>query len=125
MAKILIVDDDEDIRITLRRFLKKEKHLVGESSNGMDALKILQKKAFDIVLLDILMPEMTGIEVAKSIKANPKTKNQAIVFCSVVTLEEKGAKQIRALKPVYFINKPFELKELRAVIQKVLAAKKG
>jgi CheY-like chemotaxis protein len=125
MVKILIVDDELDIRKSLRRFLEKEKHTVTEARDGLEALKILQKKKFDLVLLDILMPNMTGIEVGKSIRANLKTKNQIMVFCSVVALGDEGTKQVRAIHPEYFLNKPFELKKLREVILQVTQTKKN
>jgi CheY-like chemotaxis protein len=124
MAKILLVDDEEDIRTSLRRFLEKEKHKVKEAQDGKEAIKILEKEKFDIVILDVLMPGLTGIDVAQQIKKNPKTKDQIIIFCSVVKLGEEGTKKVKEIGPAKYVNKPFSLDEIRRAISGVVKSKK-
>ena len=63
MARILVVDDESSIRRTLKDILEFEKHKVTLASNGMEALEIIKDEEFDVVLLDIKMPELDGIEV--------------------------------------------------------------
>ena len=68
MARILVVDDEKSIRITLREFLRAEQYQVETAESAEDAMKILSRKNFDIVLTDVIMPRVTGIELLKSIK---------------------------------------------------------
>jgi two-component system, OmpR family, response regulator ResD len=122
MVKILIVEDEKDVRLSFRKYLEKENYQVEEASNGKDALLLLEKEKFDVVVLDILMPGMTGVEVAERIRANPKLKGQKIIFASVVALGEKG-NEIKKINPAAYITKPFKLEELKAAIMKALKAK--
>ena len=69
---------------------------------------------------DILMPEMSGNEVAEEIRKNPKTKNQKIAFLTVVTLGEEGKALVQKLKPADYIQKPFKTAEFRKRIKKLM-----
>lgn len=72
VSKILIVDDHELIRQTLTLLLEKDPafQVVGQAENGIQALKVLEKQAVDIVILDVIMPEMGGLETAKYIRTH-------------------------------------------------------
>jgi len=72
------------------------------------------------VLLDILMPEMAGNEVAEKIRKNPKTKNQKIIFLTVVTPGEYGKGEIKKLNPADYIQKPFKAGDFRKRIKAAL-----
>lgn len=77
--QILVVDDEEEIRDLLHYNLKKEGFEVYESSNGKEALKFLSKNHIDLVLLDVMMPEMDGIEVCEKIRMLPKHEDRKSV----------------------------------------------
>jgi two-component system, OmpR family, alkaline phosphatase synthesis response regulator PhoP len=78
--KILIVDDDADIIEFLSYNLKKEGFLIHTARNGRDALKISQKVMPHIILLDVMMPDMDGIETCEKIRENPTQANTLIIF---------------------------------------------
>lgn len=79
MAKILIVDDDEDVLITLLLALKCEGHEVMEARNGIEADELLAQNTFDLVITDIIMPEKEGLELIMSINKDfPHVKIIAI-----------------------------------------------
>ena len=118
--KILVVDDEKDITESLIMLLDNEGYKVTAVNSGKEALQLLQKEKFDLVLLDILMPEMSGNEVGERIRKNPKTKDQKIVFLTVVTLGEAGKAMIHKLKPVDYIQKPFSTADFRNRIKKLL-----
>ncbi len=120
MKKILVVDDEEDITKSVKMLLENDGYIVFTVNNGKDALQKLEKETFDLVLLDILMPEMPGNEVAEKIRKNPKIKNQKILFLTVVTLGELGKSIIQQLKPSGYVQKPFKAAELRAKIKKLV-----
>ncbi|MEQ8574401.1 MAG: response regulator, partial [Fulvivirga sp.] len=64
MAKILIIDDEQSIRNTLKEILEYEKYTVEEAKDGEEGLKMLQREKFDVALCDVKMPKMDGIEVS-------------------------------------------------------------
>ena len=120
--KILVVDDEDIIRESLSYILKKEKYDVEEAANGRIAYEILKEKAFDLVITDLEMPEMKGIELLEEIKKmNPQTNTIVItayasVDTAIAALRTGASDYI--LKPVEFdellikVKKLFEVREL-------------
>lgn len=94
MTKILVVDDEEDILDFLSYNLKKEGFDVSTASNGSDALNIAKKNQPDLIILDIMMPELDGIEVCRRLRADPKFHNTIITF---LTARDEDITQIKAL----------------------------
>lgn len=81
-VKILIVDDEKIIQEVMTRLLRKKGFITETAENGRDALeKIVQDKP-DIIILDILMPEMDGLQVYKRLRENPDTQHIPIIFLS-------------------------------------------
>lgn len=109
--KILLVDDEEDILQFLSYNLEKEDFIVRTAINGTDALGILENFNPQLILLDIMMPEMDGIEVCKEIRASGKNKNALICF---LTARSESFTQISALDSGGddFISKPIKPKVL-------------
>ncbi|MYL61637.1 response regulator, partial [Virgibacillus halodenitrificans] len=71
--KILVVDDEERIRRLIRMYLEREDFTVEEADNGTDALELSLNNDYDVILLDIMMPEMDGIEVCKELRKEKST----------------------------------------------------
>jgi len=117
MAKLLIVDDEKSIRKTLREILEYEKYQVDEAADGMEGLGLIQKNKYDIILCDIKMPKMDGIEVLEKImELNIDTP---IVMISghgnietAVEAVKKGAFD--------FIAKPLDLNRLLVTIRNAM-----
>lgn len=123
IKKILLVDDEHDILTSVKTLLSKEGYEINAVNSGKKALQALKKDKFDIILLDILMPEMSGNEVAEKIRNDPKTKNQKIVFLSVVTLGEQGKIEMKKLRPFDYIQKPIiNLKDFKKRIRMAVDA---
>ena len=76
---ILIVDDDQDIRDLLSYNLQKSGYSINEAINGFDCLEKIKKIKPNLILLDVMMPEMDGLEVCQQIKSDPK--NHDILIC--------------------------------------------
>lgn len=116
MARILVVDDESSIRRTLKDILEFEKHQVEVASNGQEALDTIADEDFDVVLLDIKMPEMDGIEVLERIT---KMKDVPVVMISGHGTIETAVEAIR--KGAYdFIVKPPDLNRLLVIIRNAI-----
>ena len=78
MAHILIVDDEADIRELLRYNLEKEGYTTDQAENGLEALEKISRKIPDLVLLDVMMPKLDGIQTCEQIKEIPAYRNVLI-----------------------------------------------
>jgi CheY-like chemotaxis protein/tRNA A-37 threonylcarbamoyl transferase component Bud32 len=122
-ARILVVDDVEDNREVLRRRLSREGYAVECAANGREALTRIAAAPFDLVLLDVLMPEVDGYAVLEQLKSNPATRDIPVIMISalddmpsVVRCIERGAED--------FLPKPFDAVLLRARISACLEKKR-
>ncbi|MBL0145780.1 MAG: response regulator [Chitinophagaceae bacterium] len=109
--KILVVDDDPYILMSLEFLMKKNGYNVMVARNGTEALDIVEKQLPEIVLLDIMMPDVDGYEICKRIKATKKLSHTKVVFMSAKTKEadiQKGYDLGAAL----YVTKPFSTREL-------------
>lgn len=118
--KILIVDDEEDICSSIKGLVEDIGYEAETVSNGKQALAILQKKKFDLILLDILMPEMAGNEVLGKIRADPKLKNQKVAILTVVQLSKSGENILEKLKPIEYFQKPIDINDFERRLKKIL-----
>ncbi len=120
MAKILVVDDEQAIRKTLKEILEYEQHTVDLAKDGFEALEHVKKTQYEIILLDIKMPKMDGIEVLEKImKITPETP--VIMITGHGTVETA----VEALKKgAYdFLEKPLDLNRLLVAIRNALEKK--
>lgn len=102
--KIVIVDD-EILNVAVLGDLLKDDYTVMVAKNGKQALKIVEAQNPDLILLDIMMPEMDGYEVCRRLKASPDTKDIPVIFISAMGEEENEAKGLE-LGAVDYIRKP-------------------
>lgn len=115
-AQILIVDDTELNIILLNQILLNAGYRVLTANGGKKCLEILEKELPDIILLDVIMPELNGFDVAQKIKGNDRTKNIPILFISAVSdfdTKIKGLEQ----GAVDYITKPYDDREIIARIE--------
>jgi len=115
-AALLIVDDNEDNRYTLSQRLARDGYTnVATASNGREALQLLQLRSFDLILLDIMMPEMNGYEVLEHLKASTKLRHLPVIMISAVDEMDSVIKCIE-LGAEDYLAKPFNRTLLRARI---------
>jgi len=110
-SSILIVDDNVKNLQVLGGFLQIEGCMVEFALDGVSALKWLEKRKFDLILLDIMMPGMDGYEVCSIIKKNPAIKDIPLIFITAKTDSESIVKGFEA-GAVDYITKPFIKSEL-------------
>jgi len=122
--KILIVDDNDNNRYTLSEYLKREGFTNLETAeNGKIALDKLNDKSFDLVLLDLKMPEMDGIEVLRNIKGNDNLRHIPVIMISAAD-EIENVTQCIEIGAEGFLPKPFNSLLLRARINAALEKKR-
>jgi DNA-binding response OmpR family regulator len=120
---ILVVDDHRTTRLKLCLGLKQQGHTVGEAENGMQALEKLRDEKFDLVLLDILMPEMDGYQVLERIKENILLRDVPVIVISAMDDLESVVKGIE-LGAEDYLPKTFDPVLLRARIGACLEKKR-
>jgi len=115
--KILIIDDDEDIRKLVSYHLSLSRHEILAAENGKEGLEIAVKQKPDLILLDIMMPEMDGLEVCISLKKDRKTKSIPVFM---LTSKSRMGDVESAFKvgADNYITKPFDAKDLNNIIKR-------
>lgn len=117
--KILIVDDEEHIRELIKFNLKKEGYDIEVAVNGSEAIKIIKEIKFDLILLDLMLPEIDGLEVCKEIRRN---ENTADIPVMMITAKGEEFDKVLGLElgADDYITKPFSIRELIARVKALL-----
>jgi len=116
MAKrILVVDDDEMVLMALDELLKPEGYEVHTVSSGSDALERLNKDGYDLLMLDIIMPEMDGFELCKRIRKMEAYKETPILFLTAKSREADRVQGIEAGANL-FLSKPISPDKLLGIV---------
>jgi DNA-binding response OmpR family regulator len=117
--RILVVEDEEDIRELIAYHLGREGYEVIQANNGLEALSLLRELNPDLVLLDLMLPGMDGLEVCRAIKQDPLTRDVCIIM---VTAKEEESDQVLGLGlgADDYVTKPFRPRTLMARVEAVL-----
>ena len=119
MAKIILAEDDEDMRRFLVKALEKAGHQVTSFAEGLSAFEEIKQASFDLLLTDIVMPEMDGIELARrAAELDPSLKIMFITGFAAVALHPDS----KAPKDAKVLSKPFHLRDLVAEVDRMMAA---
>ncbi|MBZ5715579.1 response regulator [Nannocystis pusilla] len=122
-GRILVVDDNESNRSMLARRLEREGHTVQVADNGRSALNMLRSQDFDLVLLDVMMPEMDGYQVLEQLHADDKFRGLPVIMISALDEIDTTVKAIE-LGAEDYLPKPFDPVLLRARIGACLEKKR-
>ena len=116
MAKLLVVDDEEKIRSMIKKYAVYEGHEIFEASNGFDAIDMCRSHSFDLIVMDIMMPELDGFSACKEIRKMTQTP--------IIVLSARGEEYDRIhgfeVGADDYVVKPFSVKELMMRIQVIL-----
>ena len=119
MAKIILAEDDDDMRRFLVKALEKAGHHVTAFGEGASAFEEIKQATFDLLLTDIVMPEMDGIELARrAAELDPHLKIMFITGFAAVALHPDS----KAPKDAKVLSKPFHLRDLVAEVDRMMAA---
>ncbi len=118
--RILVVDDEQDLLFMASERLRSWGYEVLTATSGEEALQIVEQQPPDLILLDVLMPQMKGRAVCAKLKANPKTQQIPIIFLTALGMPDH-IKEGLDLGAEDYLVKPFEPEELRDHIKVCLA----
>lgn len=119
MSKILIVDDEQNIRNVVREYAEFEDYIVAEAENGMEAVKLCRENDYDLIIMDVMMPRLDGFSACKEIK---KYKDIPVIMLSARG-EEYDKLFGFEIGIDDYVTKPFSPKELMARVKAVLSRK--
>jgi two-component system chemotaxis response regulator CheY len=123
MKNVLVVEDSKAIRSMIRVSLEEAGGFFAvEAGNGFEALKTLPTRRFDLIITDINMPDINGLELIGYVKSNPTYRDIPLIIVSTEKTEEDKKRGI-TLGAAGYVVKPFRKEELMGMVTKVLGAK--
>ena len=119
-AKILIVDDEPSVLLTVTAILQQEGYEADAAPNGTAALEWIRSRYYDLVITDINMPDINGLELVSFVKTNPAYRRIPLVIVSTEGSERDRDKGMSLGADAYVV-KPFDPEQLRRIAQDLLA----
>ncbi len=120
MASILLAEDDDSLRVFLANALGRAGHLVTSCGDGNEALAALEVRNYDLLLADIVMPGIDGIELAQ--RATEHLPSMKVLFITGFAAVALNAQKTGTSRNAKILSKPFHLRDLVTEVDKILAA---
>lgn len=120
--RLLIVEDNAELLMLMRQLLKSS-YYVYAAKNGREALNIIHQKELDLIISDVMMPEMDGYELTKAVKSDPNYSHLPIILLTAKTQEEDEQEAL-LLGADEYLTKPFRLKDLKLRIDNIIENRK-
>ena len=120
--KILIVDDEEETQALLEFLLRPEGHILYKAGDGEEGLSLAIREQPDLIILDVILPSISGWEVCEKLKENQKTRDIPIIFVTIKDMP-RDASRFTSMIAGYF-TKPFKKAELKKRIKELLDQEK-
>ena len=117
--RILVVDDDEMVLMALDELLKPEGYAVDTVGSGNEALQKLDQGAYDLIMTDVIMPEMDGFELCKRIREKEKYRDVPVLFLTAKTRDEDRVRGLEAGANL-FLSKPISPDKLLGIVSSTL-----
>ncbi len=124
MSKILVADDEPDMRSLLSDLLEDAGYEVTEAENGQVAVQQIQREVPDLVMLDVLMPMMNGIQVLQRLRDDPTTQTLPVILLTAFALSE-GDSDVLETPNTYHVTKPWRRGVVESAITSALAQTPG
>lgn len=121
MARILVVEDDSPVRALIRAILRIGGHQVIEAASGEEAMRCLEDEHVDLILLDLMLPGMSGHEVLERIQALPGGSSQKVIVVSALDEGDGRAVREALLGALDHLTKPFGSREIEAAVAAAMA----
>lgn len=121
VAKILVIDDDPDLRMILRRILEAHGHEVILGEDGLRGLAVAQRQRPDAIVLDVMMPVMDGFEVLDRLQRDDRTLHVPVVMLTALAVND-ARERCEEAGAASFVEKPYDPTDLVTTIERVVAA---
>ncbi|HEV56906.1 MAG TPA: response regulator [Phycisphaerales bacterium] len=119
---IVIADDEPNLRLVLERLLREEGYTVHSATDGVEALSLARSVRPDLLVLDIMMPNLDGPGVAAALRDDPGTAHVPIVFLTAVLTHDDQARLSQRRTDQVYLAKPYDVDELLATVRHMLAS---
>lgn len=120
MKTILIIDDEKDIRDMLKVRFEYTGYKCLTAKEGQEGIELAKKEKPSLIIMDLIMPKMDGVQTYKALKAEPTTKHIPIIAYTAQDPEIVAKKGMEAFDVIDFVFKPFDAKALTALVDKAL-----
>lgn len=114
--KILLIDDNQDITTMMHKYLTIKGHDCTVANDGRNGLALIEQQKFDVVLLDLAMPEFTGIDVIEDLYSSGKIKGQKIILFTASSVKDDDIKNLIKKGAYSCLKKPVKLEALMKTI---------
>ncbi len=125
MARILLIDDDLDLSFLTEKALLKQGHEVLVSHEAMSGIKEAVLRKPDLILMDVMMPGMTGAEAVQKLQQNPASKNIPVVFLTALIMKDDDPSKESGIKVAgqnyRALGKPYEISDLLQLVENILS----
>ncbi len=118
--KVCIIDDVASNTSVLGKFLKIKGHESVITNSGKEGFSLLENEIFDVTILDVDMPEMSGIDIVNALHESGRIKEQKIVIFSASNPDEKTINELKEKGVIDFLKKPMDLSELIVKLEKIV-----
>lgn len=125
MATVLVADDERDIRAVLNTLLSSVGYDVLEAADGLTAIRIASQEQPDVILLDVSMPAVGGLEVLKWLRNNPATRSIPVILVTALPGMKTDYAPVEGSGYTFFVTKPWPRGEIERAIKCALAGKCG
>jgi DNA-binding response OmpR family regulator len=116
---ILVVEDEDNIALALEHLMRREGYQLTRVASGADAIPAIARDRPDLVLLDVMLPEVSGYEICQSVRLDPELKDVKILMMTARGNQMERRKGL-ALGADGFISKPFDVADLKAEVRRIL-----
>ncbi|WP_046242486.1 response regulator transcription factor [Hymenobacter terrenus] len=123
MPHVLIVDDEPNIVMSLEFLMRKNGYQVGIARNGTEALAAIAQTPYDLVVLDVMMPDVDGYQVCQQLRQQPNQAGTKVIFLSAKSREADMQKGYEAGADLY-VPKPFSTRQLMEKVRELLESDK-
>ena len=122
-SRILVIDDSTTNIVLLEAILTEKGYLIETALNAKDAFMRIEKQLPDLILLDLLMPKVSGFEFLVQLRKDERTKNTPVIVISAINTDDENTHKIEKLEAVAFLRKPIDIQYLVSKVDEVLNEK--
>jgi len=120
-SRILVIDDSTTNIVLLEAILTEKGYHIETALNAKEAFLRIEKQIPDLILLDLLMPKVSGFDFLKELRKDEKTKNTPVIVISAINTDDENIRKINDLKAVDFLRKPIDIQYLVNKVQEILS----